>query len=505
MPAFEEIEDPAIRVRERGGRLLVAGGAARDLAIRHIHGRSRPFPEGGDLDLVVFGLDLEGILAAAGSPVSGGPPARIVWRLAGDRDSRRTALVTFRRGGVRMEAMAPRSDGPVTGSGSSSASAFGGLESVPFSDGALAGDAGFRDFTVNALYFDPLERRFLDPLGSGLDDVRSGFVRPVSPGSIPADPVRMLRAMALVSRRPFAASSQLLDQVRASAGMLDRSCPERFWPEWRRAAEGSWPHLGLRFLEESGLIARFPELDVLRGLQQYHTFHPEGSVWNHTVLVVQAMSRLPLPPSSDRAALVMTALLHDVGKAQAARAAQAAPSSGMILYPDHAALGAPVARAFMRRVEAPDRTARAVSKLTARHMDSAFRTLTPGRLRWIARELAPEADLRDFWAICAADWNGRSPWPEEYPWSLEEFLEPVRGEAGPPADLVNGSELMASFGIPEGPEVGRLLKLVRHEHDEGRVDTREGALDFLAGLLRHEASGIRGFEPAAGAADGIPA
>jgi tRNA nucleotidyltransferase (CCA-adding enzyme) len=496
MLAFEETEDPAIRVREMGGRLLVAGGAVRDFAVRDVHGRARPFPEGGDLDLVVFGLDTGGILEAFG----GCGRARLVWRREGGRESSRTALVTLRLGGSRLEAMTPRAARPASaGRGEGTP---GGLEAVPWSPGNLARDAELRDFTVNALYYDPLEGVVLDPLG-GMDDIRSGLVRPCSPESLEDDPVRMLRAMALISRRPFAASGELLSRVRASADLLGRSAPGRFWPEWRNAAEGPRPHVGLRFLEESGLLARFPDLDALRGLDQYPTFHPEGSVWNHTVLVVQAMACLPLPDDSDRATLVMTALLHDVGKTQAARDAAARPDGGRVMYPDHAARGAPVAGAFMRSMEAPERTVRAVSKLTARHMDSAFKTLSPGKLRWIARQLAPEADLRDFWAVCAADWNGRSPWPEGYPWSLDEFLEPVGGEPGPPGDLVTGGELMASFGIPEGPEVGRLLKLVRREHDEGRLDTREGALGFLEGVLRRGASGVPGLEGASGGADGL--
>ncbi|MDR1314250.1 MAG: HD domain-containing protein [Deltaproteobacteria bacterium] len=505
MPSFEETEDPAIRVREMGGRLLVAGGAARDFAIRQLFGAGRPFPDGGDLDLVVFGLDLEGVREAL-CPQG---QARIVWRRDGGWDSTKTAMVQVRRGGARLEAVTPRTARPGDGRGEPRPDPAGespdGCGAVAFSEGALARDAELRDFTANAMYFDPLEGRLLDPLG-GLNDVRRGFLAPCSARALADDPVRMLRAMSLVARRPFAASRELLSMVRASAGLLGRASPERFWPEWKAMAESPRPHLGLAFLAESGLISRYPELDSLRGLKQHRNFHPEGSVWNHTVLVVQAMTRLDLPKGADRAALVMTALLHDVGKTLAARRAAPGPAgSGMVLYPDHAALGAPAASRFLKAMAAPERVAKAVSKLTARHMDSAFRKLSPGRLRWIARELAPEADLSDFWAVAAADWNGRSPWPEKYPYSLEEFLEPVGGLAGPPRDLVTGGDLVCSFGVPEGPEVGRILRLVRSEHDEGRVDTREGALEFVAGLLRTGASGTAGPErpeAASGAAAG---
>jgi tRNA nucleotidyltransferase/poly(A) polymerase len=477
MSAFEETVDPAIRVRNMGGRLLVAGGAVRDLALFETGRVRRPFP-GADTDAAVFGLDLQGILEAL-SPLG---PSRLVWRREGDRGSPKTAFVQLKLGGIRIECGTARSGIP----GEPAACPAGSLLPAggPFSERALVRDAELRDFTANALYFDPLEGRFLDPLG-GMREIESGFLKPCSARSLADDPVRMLRAMSLVSRRPFVASAELLDRVRPAVGELDRACPERFWREWRILAESPRPHLGLHFLDDSGLISRFPALEALKGLDQYRRFHPEGSVWNHTVLVVQAIARLPVPRGSSRAVLTLTALLHDAGKPMAARARDAAGTGGPghPLYPDHAALGAPVAREFLKSIHAPDRVARAVVKLTFHHMDLAFRTMTACEMRALARELAPEADLADLWAIVAADWNGRSPWPERFPSSLGEFLEPVRGEAGPPKDLVTGGDLLRSFGIPEGPEVGRLLRRLRTEHDEGRVETREEALEFLKGIL----------------------
>ncbi|MDR2611538.1 MAG: hypothetical protein LBG06_01380 [Deltaproteobacteria bacterium] len=466
--AFEEAVEPAIRVRERGGRLLAAGGAVRDFALRSQGRVCGRLPGAGDLDLVAFGLSLDGLREALG-PLG---EARTAFRReGGGGDGPRIALVLLKRRGVRLEIGLPKTARPPSAPGA---------PVVPLTPESLARDASLRDFTVNALYLDPLEGALLDPLG-GLADLEAGRIALCSPGALSDDPVRMLRAMSLVCRRPLVAGADLLAETRRQAWKLGEAPPERLWPEWRTLAGSPRPHLGLHFLAESGLIALFPALDALRDLPQYPHYHPEGSVWNHTVLVVQAMSGLPLPDRDRRERLVLTALLHDVGKATAARAVRRDGDCSLVLYPDHAALGAPAARGFLRSIEAPERVIRPVVKLTARHMDSAFKTLSRARLRWIARELAPDADLEDFWAVTVADWNGRRPWPEPYPWSLEEFLEPVGGETGPPPDLVSGRDLLVELGVPEGPEVGRLLQLVRQESDEGRISSREAALAFLAG------------------------
>jgi hypothetical protein len=286
--------------------------------------------------------------------------------------------------------------------------------------------------------------------------------------------LRLLRAFSLISRRSLTAGPELLSLCGAAAPLLAKVPLSRIWCEWRAWAESEFPHLGLRFLEESGLLRLYPELFELTLSPQGWRFHPEGSVWNHTVLAVQAMAelRLPEPPGKlfDRGLLALCALVHDVGKNSQSR--QISPDDGRICYPGHAESGSPYISRFLASIGCPDWVRRPVLKLARAHMEGSFRELASWDLKRIARTLAPEADLADFWAVKSADWNGRLYWPERYPLDLDEFLAPVGGSLGAPPDILNGRDLMELFGLPPGPELGRLLERLREAGDQGELATR---------------------------------
>jgi tRNA nucleotidyltransferase (CCA-adding enzyme) len=290
--------------------------------------------------------------------------------------------------------------------------------------------------------------------------------------------------MNLISRRSFTAHPHLLALVSRDYGFLSRVHPDRLWPEWSKWAQTPWPHLGLYFFKESGLINYYPLLNKLTDLPQGERFHPEGNVWNHTVLVVEALTKLSLPIGHNKRVLCLTALLHDIGKS----AAQVVKKPQRN-YPDHARLGVPLVKEFLASIRCPHRLAKPIVKLTLRHMDCAFKAMTAGNLRQIARFLTPHADLTDFWAIVAADWNGRSPWPEKFPFTLEEFLEPVGGNPGSPEDLLNGRELGALLGLGEGREIGRLKRLIGEAHDKELIQSKDDALRFA----REKLSYLTGF------------
>jgi tRNA nucleotidyltransferase/poly(A) polymerase len=449
-------------------RIFAVGGAVRDhLLSQGPKGRRWPT---SDIDLVVFGMGLEDarrffkkhglVKSVARKVVLEGEP--------------RGGLLIFRRGGMTADITVPTDpDG----------------RPVQCSAQALREDALKRDFTVNAIYLDPLDGSIKDPL-DGLKDVQAMRLMPAGPGSFVDDPLRLLRAMSLISRRGLYPGGELLRLARESAGLLSRVSKDRIWPEWRGWSESCFPHLGLRFLEESSLIRHFPELSSLTGsLQSWH-FHPEGNVWDHTVLVVQAMAELDLPEieghTFNRTILLLTALTHDLGKNASARKTD--ERSGKIFYPNHAGTGVPFVRSFLGSIKCPGWILRPVLKLSRRHMEGSFSTLSAGDLRRIARELYPEANLADLWAVKAADWNGRLYWPESYPVDLEEFLEPVGGSLEAPADIVRGSELMGRFSLKAGPELGLLVAEIRRLWDDGRIADREGAFAAAERILKRISS-----------------
>ncbi|MDR1545405.1 MAG: HD domain-containing protein [Deltaproteobacteria bacterium] len=445
------------RFAAAGGRLLAVGGQVRDDRLAALVGE--PVRGGNDVDLVAFGLDFGEISRLAAEL---GPVRTVAHRLIKDRPAKTPALIVF-------------ADGL---SISASRRLFGGLAAAD-PRATVEEDALARDFTVNALYWDPLTGDCLDPLG-GLDDVRARRLEPCSPVSLTADPARIIRAMGLVSRLGLTAGPKLLTAARGAWPFLSSIPSERLWPEWRKWALSRRPRAGLDFLKESSALQFWPELAALVGSPQHPRFHPEGDVWTHTLLTVEAVGRLsPRPADDSRLTLTLTALLHDVGKPEVTFLRE----DGMVVTRGHARAGRPLIRRFLKSVAAPTAIVRAVEVLAARHMDLSFRNLASANLRTLARKLAPLCDLEQFWALAAADWNGRSPCPLRYPWTLEEFLSPVGGRKGPAELPLDARRLMAALGLTGGPTVGRLMALIAAAVDDGTVTEADEALALAASAL----------------------
>jgi tRNA nucleotidyltransferase/poly(A) polymerase len=457
----------AIKVRARGGRLLIVGGAVRDYLLSGFKREYRsPGVKTKDVDLCVFGLDMSSlreILSEFGPTLEVGRKVTLL-------EENRSPYLFSKFPSYHVDASLPKD-------------AEGNFSSIPFSEEALKTDALTRDFTVNALYLDPLTMVLKDPLGGSMDARRRSLV-PVRDENLYADPIRMLRAMNLISRKGFVAHPRLLSTVNSSYDLLGKVPRERLWREWFLWAESPKPHLGLHYLKESGLIGYFPELRDLSLLPQGEHFHPEGNVWNHTVLVVEAMSKLRLYSEEKRAVLTLSALLHDVGKLIAV--CETNPAYRSRKYLNHAELGAPLTKKFLKSVGAPQKFIPPVMKLTYKHMDCAFRTRGSVNLKKIARFLHPDADLTDFWALLSADWDGRRPWPEKYPYDLEDFLEPLGGAFAPPRDFLTGEEIISAFGVSDGKEIGRIKKLLADAYDNDLISNKEEAYRFAEGILGRE-------------------
>lgn len=473
---FEQLKDPryvklAQRIQSLGGRLLLVGGKVREALIYKDLGLNvnpdasrRLSPAQGDRDLVVFGMELAEIQNAVASL---GPAWIIGHRTLSDRKIKKPSLVNVRLDDEDFSLSLSRRF------------EVGGLVHDPFS--SFREDALSRDFTVNAIYFDPIlpvDEGFLDPL-EGRGDLRARRLELCSPPALAADPLRILRAMVFISRLGFIAGPEL----RAGAGrcwqLLDLIPLERLWPEWRKWAASPHPRLGLDFLKDSGALNYWPDLRAMVGSPQLHKFHPEGDVWSHTLLVVEAMSELDLPLQAGRVFLTMACLLHDIGKPLVTKVRE----DGTVSTKGHTKAGLPLVRRFLGGILAPSHIQKAALRVIERHMDLSFREPSTLNLRILARRLAPFCDLAHFWAMAAADWNGRNPLYETFPWSLEEFLEPVNGERGPGPIPLEAKDLMCALGLTGGPTVGRLMEILTRAFDCGKISTREEALELAATAL----------------------
>ena len=437
----------AVTVRRAGGRVLVVGGFVRDGML----GRST-----GEPDLEVFGLPL-GKLERALRPLG---KVRRIGR----------AFPVLRIGGLALEVALPRRESK-TGPGHL------GFEVAVDPDMGFAEAARRRDLTLNAMGLDPLTGELFDPYG-GARDLARGVMRATDAGKFPEDPLRGLRVAAFASRFGFTADGEL--HRLASELDLSELSPERILDELAKLLHGREPSRGLRFLAATGLLRFLPEVDALRGVPQDPEWHPEGDVFEHTLLSLDRAAELVPEDRDGGRALLFATLCHDFGKPATTRERR-----GRITAYAHDAAGAPLARRFLEGLRAPRALVDEVEALTRRHLAPAFYPRQGAKraaYRRLAREMAAAGTtLEVLLRVATADQLGRTTenalagrFPEGA--VFRERAEAAGVFHGPPEDAVSGRHVLAR-NIAPGRAVGRILDRSREVQDESGETDPEKILD----------------------------
>ena len=445
----------ASAVRDAGGRALIVGGWVRDRLL----GRASK-----DVDLEVYGLTaaaLRALLDRVG-PVQTVGESFTVYKV-GDID---VAL--------------PRRESKV-------ATGHRGFEvrGDPF----MSFHEAFRrrDFTVNAIGWDPLTGEHIDPVG-GRADLERGVLRAVDAATFGDDSLRVLRAVQLAGRFGFR-----IDEATASlcrAVPLDDLPAERVWGEIEKLLlKASRPSVGLQAGLALDVIDRlFPEIAALVGCEQEPDWHPEGDVWVHTLMVVdECRRRIDDLPRGSQVALMLGAVCHDFGKP-----ATTAFVDGRIRSYNHEDAGVPPTLAFLDRlnVHAIDGAdvRRQIVGLVAHHLKPGMWHKARGGVGDGAfRRLAQKVDLELLARLATADCVGRTG--EFDCTAMEWFLARARSlgvEHRPPGPLLLGRHLLA-LGVAPGPGMGDILREVYERQLDGEVVSLEQALAAAGRILKQRA------------------
>jgi tRNA nucleotidyltransferase (CCA-adding enzyme) len=313
-------------------------------------------------------------------------------------------------------------------------------------------DMGRRDFTVNAMAKRLETGELVDPFG-GVADLGRRELRTVSPTSFDEDPLRLLRGLRLVSQLGFDVAGETLVQMRLDAGGLRHVSAERIGGglgadglgELSRLLLGREPARALALARDTGVLtAILPEFAEAIGYEQSSDRQPLP-LDEHVFAVVQAAA-------DDDASLPvrLAALLHDLGKPEADRRDA-----------DHAELGATLASRALRRLRYPVRLQQHVIRIVRAHSFELGEDIDAlAARRFLAEHGATLAF--DLVAQKRADLRGKSPGPEEHE-ALGRFEALLESERESPTTLrrlaVDGEDLI-SLGFHEGPELGRVLRLL---------------------------------------------
>ena len=331
-----------------------------------------------------------------------------------------------------------------------------------------------RDFTINAMMFDPLDNRLLDFHG-GQDDLTNKKLRHVSP-AFTEDPLRPLRAMQLAARfqlRLDKKTAELCHLLLAEAETLPES---RIWREWQKWSHSAYPSCGLLALQESGWLHLYPELAGLVDCKQDSYWHPEGDVWTHTLQVCDMAAAITdnnKLPVQTRERLLFASLCHDLGKPSCTFADE----SKNLRSPGHCEAGVTLSQKFLDQISAPKSMAQFVLPLVREHMTHMHGQPTNRAVRRLAHRLEP-TNIELWEMLVEADASGRKPSPASRPalgW-LDKARE-LKSQHASPAPLVTGKLLLA-LGIKPGPEMGKIIQQAYEAQLNGHICDNETAQDW---------------------------
>lgn len=342
-----------------------------------------------------------------------------------------------------------------------------------------AADLCLRDFTLNAIAFDPEGGRYLDPSG-GLDDLAARRLRCFAPErTIAADPVRILRGARLESELGLETERATEYAFERAAALLVREPGERLREELLRLLGLPAPAAAVERLRRRGALAAvLPE--ALRGVGIEQNRHHREDVYRHTLSVCDLVRPEPT--------LRLAALLHDAAKPETKERGR---RDGGFTFHRHELAARPHVSRVARRLRLSRREERRVGELVHHHLLFPGRLATPAARRRLLRRVGPEL-LPDLLDLRRADLAARHPAQRPPPeWiALEARLRELLREtaaARPPRPALSGRQVMDALGIGEGPEVGRWLRRIQRRILERPEENRpERLLRWLREASRAE-------------------
>ena len=437
-------------VQGAGGRALIVGGWVRDRLMGH---------PSKDIDIEVFGVDadrLKDILGGFGSVNIVGE-SFTVYKVAD------------------MDVSLPRRESK-TGRGHKGFTVSGD-PALPLREAARR-----RDFTINAIGWDPLTDAYEDPF-DGRGDLERRLLRAVDPVTFGDDSLRVLRALQFAARFELTLVPGTLALCRTIP--LDDLPAERVWGEIEKLLlRARRPSIGFALALELGVIERlFPELDALVGCPQEPEWHPEGDVWVHTLLVVdQARARIDDLDYPRQVSVMLAAVCHDLGKP-----ATTALVDGRIRSLDHEEQGVAPSEALLDRLNVHSLQGydvrREVLGMVANHLKPGmFCKAQPPVGDGAFRRLAQKVDLE---LLARADCEGRGGGFDcsAMDWFIERARE-LGVEHAPPEPLVKGRHLVA-LGVAPGQALGEVLRQVYERQLDGTVADFDAALQLAREIAKN--------------------
>jgi len=329
-----------------------------------------------------------------------------------------------------------------------------------------------RDFTINAIGYDIQEQKFVDVYG-GIEDIKKRVLRVVDEKTFIEDPLRVYRAIQFVARFELKVDSKTKELLKlmVSRGDLDELPKERVFEEFKKLLlKAKKPSLGFELLKEIGGLKYFPELEMIVGVEQEPSYHPEGDVWTHTMMALDALKKKDIK-------LLFGVLCHDLGKAVTTEVIDKKITSR-----GHEEAGVEISEKFLRRLTDDKKLIAGVLPLVRWHFaPSAF--YKQGAKNKAIRRLSTKVNIEELVEVAKADFLGRATKEAKKgeflagEWLLKKASE-LNVKNHPPKPLVQGRDLI-DMGYKPSKEFKIILDKLFQEQLDGKFSSKDEALLFL--------------------------
>ncbi len=338
-----------------------------------------------------------------------------------------------------------------------------------------------RDFTINAISFDPLTQEYIDPF-NGREDIRNKVLRVVDADRFGDDSLRVLRAVQFAARFGFTLEPASF-ALCASIDLSDLPA-ERVWGEFAKLLHADRPSIGLKLALDLGVVqSLWPELFALVGVQQDPEWHPEGDVWVHTLQVVDYARQEVCPRESPekQTTVMLAALCHDLGKATTTKFQRPDSGCGKLRWRSlgHEAAGvAPtlslLTKLNVQTIDNYDVRAQVLALVEHHLRPLEWYKVDPGNSAF--RRLSRKVDLLLLARVSAADTGGR--WPrlpnhDAIMWFLDRVT--TLDLRVPIKSILMGRHLL-ELGVQPGPRMGVIIGAVFEKQLDGVVTNIHEAL-----------------------------
>jgi tRNA nucleotidyltransferase (CCA-adding enzyme) len=318
-------------------------------------------------------------------------------------------------------------------------------------------DLARRDFTVNAIAYDVLADRLIDPFG-GVEDLAARCLRAVGRASerFAEDGLRVLRAARFVATLEFSLEADTERAILPSLDSYRKVSAERIRDEWLKTMKAERPSRAFEVMRAHGMLAiTAPELLESVGCAQnrYHAY----DVWGHALACLDQCPQQPL--------LRVAGLLHDIGKP---RSRAFSEKTNDFTFYEHERIGAEMAEPVLSRLRFSNEERERIVALVRHHLVCYDASYSDAAVRRWLRRVSPElAD--DLYLLAEADIRGKGKDPSEDLARIAGLKAHVArvlaaGAALSLKDLaIGGRDLQQELGLRPGPRFGEILRTLLDE------------------------------------------